>query len=168
MNMKLQIARACLLGALALGCWPAFADNSPPPANSTVPDVTMTVIPSGQDVVKTVVQNITVPANTGTQKTGATSTAGKGDSASKFGRQTAQSAKQIEETKEAPQAQQHEADASQQAAEAAQQAQQQAQAAAENQAQQARQAQQQAQSLSHQQPHPLPPPPPPPPGPPNG
>ena len=49
---------ACASGA-------ALADApvaSPPPAPADR-DVTMTVIPSGVDVVKTVVQNISVPAN---------------------------------------------------------------------------------------------------------
>src|SRR6185312_13147778 len=54
MSMRLHSHLIILLGA-AIGCaaGPALADG----------DVTMTVIPSGGDVVKTVVQNITVPAD---------------------------------------------------------------------------------------------------------
>ena len=158
MNMKLHIAHGCLLGALTLACGSIWADNGP---KAPQPDVTMTVIPSGQDVVKTVVQNISVPANAGAHKPGPTPPpGGKPGNAKQFGQQTAQSAQQIEETQEAQQAAQHEADASRQIGESAAQAQQQAQEAAENQAQQAQQAQQQAQTLSHQQPIPPPPPPP--------
>ncbi len=169
MNMRLYIAHGCLLGTLTLVCRPAWAGNGSTTPKATQPDVTMTVIPGGQDVLKTVVQNITVPANAGARKPGPTPPPGsKTGNASQFGQQTAQSAQQIEETQEAQQATQHEADASRQIEESAAQAQQQAEDAAANQAQQARQAQQQAQTLSHQQPTPPPPPPPPPPGPPRG
>lgn len=55
MRMRHQFIFIVMLGAvLACATGPALADG----------DVTMTVIPSGGDVVKTVVQNITVPANT--------------------------------------------------------------------------------------------------------
>ncbi|MGH8378879.1 MAG: hypothetical protein ACRER7_07970 [Gammaproteobacteria bacterium] len=162
--MQLRIVNLSLLMVFTLACASAWADNGLPPQKPPAPDVTITVIPAGQDVLNTVVQNISVPAHAAAQKPGTKPAAGGTRSAaSQFGQQTAQSAKQIEESKEAWQAEQHEAE------NAARQAQQQAQAAAENQSQQARQAQQQAQSLSHQQPNPPPhPPPPPPPGPPGG
>jgi hypothetical protein len=54
MTMRLHNHLIFMLGtAAACAAGPALADG----------DVTMTVIPSGGDVVKTVVQNITVPAN---------------------------------------------------------------------------------------------------------
>jgi len=162
MNRKFQFMAAYLSGALMLASGYARAGDEPAPASTTTPDVTITVIPSGQDVINTVVHNITVPAAVGVHKPGPPPTSG--NHTSEFGKQTAQAAQQIEETKEAQQAMQHEANLSQQMQAPVQQAQQQAEQAAANEAQQAQQAQQQAQTLSHQQPQP--PPPPSPPGPP--
>lgn len=64
--MRLRPTLLFLLGTvLAAAGTPARADT--PAATVTADpadgDVTMTVIPSGEDVVKTVVQNIVVPAN---------------------------------------------------------------------------------------------------------
>lgn len=157
-TVKCCIAYMFLPVVLTLGCGAVWAGDEPPPKQASAPDVTITVIPAGQDVLTTVVQNITVPARAKVQQPGTNPAAGvSGVAASQFGQQKAQAAKQIEDRDEASRAQAHEAE------DAVQQAQQQAQAAAENQAQQARQAQQQAQSLSHQQPPPLPHPPTPPP-----
>lgn len=157
-TVKCRIAHMFLPVVLTLACGAAWASDEPPPKQASAPDVTITVIPAGQDVLTTVVQNINVPASSNMQKPASSPAAGvTGAAASQFGQQKAQATKQIEELKEVPQPQAHEAE------NAAQQAQQQAQAAAENQAQQARQAQQQAQSLSHQQPPPPHPPTPPPP-----
>lgn len=159
--MKCRSTHMFLPVVLTLACGAAWAGDGPPPKQPSAPDVTITVIPAGQDVLTTVVQNINVPARAKVQKPGTNPAAGvTRAAASQFGQQTAQAAKQIEDSKEASQAQAHEAE------DAVQQALQQAQAAAEIQAQQARQAQQQAQSLSHQQPLPplpLPQPPTPPP-----
>lgn len=160
--MRRRIIVACFIGALgAAVCAPGFADdNVPPPATA---DVTMTVIPAGQDPVKTVVQTITVPSSKG--KVGKHS-GGKGS-----GQQPSAGARQREEGHEAPQAAQNEATPSvgQQQEDATEQAQQQAEEAAERQAAQAQQqAQQMAQEAQQQaqaerQKH-QPPPPPGPPG----
>jgi hypothetical protein len=148
MNGKRYLQHSVFLGALLLVAGSTWADgNSPPPAPQ--PDVTMMVIPAGQDVLQTVVQTINVPAKIGAQTPSRKTPGGKDHGSNPPGPQTAPSTQQIEGTKAEPQAGQHEAgEAAQQAGEAA-----------EHQAQQARQAQQQAQALTHQQPHPSPPPP---------
>lgn len=155
--MQLRNVTTFVLGAvLAVSAVAAAADN--PAAQGPQPDVTITVIPDGQDVLKTVVQNIMVPP-------------GKGGSMSQFGQQTASTAKQKEEQKESSQAQQHEAApaSGQQGEESAEQARQQAEEIAEQQASQAQQqaqaAQQQAEDAK-QAAKPKPPSPPKPPGPP--
>lgn len=64
--MRLRNPLLFILGAL-LTCTSVMAMADTPAATVTAGptdgDVTMTVIPNGQDVVKTVVQTITVPAN---------------------------------------------------------------------------------------------------------
>lgn len=131
--MRVRILTLSIVaGLLSLATTAALAGNPPAPKPAPVADVTMTVIPSGQDVVKTVVQTIAVPA--------------KGKTADQFGQQTAAAARQKEEGKESSQAEQHEATPTtgedDEAAEEA--AQQQAEEAAEHQAAQAQQAQEQA------------------------
>lgn len=151
MNRYFSIASWWLSGAVILASSSTWADNpKPAPPKSAEPDVTMTVIPSGQDVIKTVVQTITVPANARNSSPTNTGNNGKG------GQQTA---KQNQEDHEASAAEQHKA-ASQQAEQAADQAAQQAQEGAENQAQQARDQARQRGKEVHNPHGPIPPPPP--------
>src|SRR5690348_12262453 len=63
MTMRLRDPVLLILGALFASAGGAALANTPAAAASTGGDVTMTVIPSGADVVKSVVQNIVVPAN---------------------------------------------------------------------------------------------------------
>lgn len=135
--MRVRIVTLSIVASvLSLAAAVALADNPPVTKPAPAADVTMTVIPSGQDVVKTVVQTIVVPAKRG-----------KGKAADQSGQQTAAAAKLKEEGKESAQAEQHEATPTTGPAdEAAEQAaQQQAEEAAEHQAAAAQQAQQQAQ-----------------------
>ena len=150
MKIKWQIAQILCLSLVAGISIPAWADNgdSTPPKNSAA-DVTMTVIPNGDDVNKTVTQNITVPEkdneDTGlANKPGAApATGSKADNGEQEGQDTADDAKEMEDSKEASQAAEHEAqDASQQAEHSAEQEKQ----AAESQAQQAEQSDQESQS----------------------
>ncbi|MGE5625437.1 MAG: hypothetical protein ACM3ZT_07810 [Bacillota bacterium] len=142
--MRLRDSVLLLLGAVFASAASVALADTPAPAVSTGGDVTMTVIPSGQDVVKTVVQTIVVPANA--------NKLAKGKSA---------------EPQKAKPATGQDSEA------AAQTAQQLAEAAAEHQAgqtqqqvqQQALQAQQAAQVAAAKARNPSPPPPPPPPPP---
>ena len=83
MHLRNRLIVVVMLGTVVVcTAGPALADG----------DVTMTVIPSGGDVVKTVVQNITVPANAdkvakGAEPHKATPAAGQDNEA---GQQTAQ------------------------------------------------------------------------------
>lgn len=157
MKLKRQFAQLACISMLAGLCLPAWADDNPSPQKSQAPDVTITVIPDGQDVVDTVIHNISVPNAVDTHKPGsAPNTGSKADNGKEFGKATADAAKQIEDSKEASSAAQHEAEDANQQAEAAKEA-------AESQAAQARQDDNQ-ESNSHQHDHPDHPTPPPPPG----
>jgi len=161
--MRLKIISTFIIGAMGMALSaPVLADNSTPPPQAA--DVTMTVIPAGQDPVKTVVQTISVPPAKGKP--------GKDAKGKEFGQQTAAAVRQREESHESAQAEQHEATPAggQQGEEASEQAQQQAEEAAERQAAQAQQQSQQVaqqaqqQAQAERQKHQPPPPPPHPPG----
>jgi len=156
MKSKWQIAHILCLSLVAGISFPAWADNggSTPPKNPAA-DVTMTVIPNGDDVSKTVTQNIEVPehdnedAGLANKPGAAPATGSKADNGEQFGQDTADAAKQMEDGKEAAQAAQHDAqDASQQAEHSAEQEQQ----AAQDQAHQAEQSDQESQSNETEQP----------------
>lgn len=143
MHMKFRSQLAIISGMLLLVAGTAWAGSPPASPQSTQPDVTMMVIPGGQDVLKTVVQTINVPPPAHPGKRGGPATGNPANGNNQSGQQPAQAADT--------------------AAQAAEYAAQQARQAAAHESAQAQQAQQQAQRLSHEQPHPphpLPPPPP--------
>ena len=64
--MRLRHALLLILGIAFASAGAVARADTPAAAVAAIPadgDVTMTVIPSGEDVVKTVVQNISVPSN---------------------------------------------------------------------------------------------------------
>lgn len=149
MKIKWQIAQILCLSVVAGISVPAWADDGSTPPKKPAADVTMTVIPNGDDVNKTVTQDITVPetehedSGLANKPGSAPATGSKADNGEQFGKDTADAAKEMEDSKEAAEAAKHEAeDASQQAEHNAEQEKQ----AAEDQAQEARQSDQESQS----------------------